>query len=106
MPKGWILFGLVSLKASANDATNEWNRAYHGTKRSALPGILRTGQLCPPGMRVVAGHTIGIRDGHIKRTFTRQNLATGGEEEFDPNQVFMSPSIKYSSDEIYAPGFE
>ena len=48
---------------------------------------------------------LGIRPGHIPdcpRRKPRRNKHTGLDEDFDPNQIFLSPAIKYSSNQIYA----
>ena len=45
---------------------------------------------------------LGIRLGHIRRLIPRRNEHTGLDEDFDPNQIFLSPAIKYSSNKCYA----
>jgi hypothetical protein len=48
-----------------------------------------------PGDTTADGTEITIREGHIPGIVSRTNRYTGKREDFDPNQVFTSPSIKY-----------
>eukprot|EP01083_Nonionella_stella_P167166 561122_1 len=43
-----------------------------------------------------------IQGGHIQKEFKRYNKYTKQTEKFDPNQIYMSPSIKYSGHGAYA----
>ena len=45
---------------------------------------------------------LGIGPGHIPRRHMRRNEHTGLDEDFDPNQIFLSPAIKYSGNPFYA----
>jgi hypothetical protein len=44
----------------------------------------------------LGGLELGIAAGHIPKPTTRTNRHTGERENFDPNQVFTSPSMRYS----------
>ena len=48
-----------------------------------------------PGEVTASGHKLPIRPGHIQGKQDRKNLFTGQQEEFDPVQIFTSPSIYY-----------
>lgn len=87
------------------DAQRMANRhvAFHGTKSDAAVAIL-TGsipQLLTPGTETESGFTLPIRPGHIPGGFTRINRRSGATETFDPNQIFMSPTIKYCEEPAY-----
>jgi hypothetical protein len=41
------------------------------------------------------------RPGHLSEAFVRTNTYTGRQEVFNPDQIFISPSIKYASLEQY-----
>ena len=71
--------------------------AFHGTKCDAAIAILssQNPQLLLPGTETESGFVLPIRDGHIPGKFERTNKYTGTKEQFDPNQIFMSPTIKY-----------
>jgi hypothetical protein len=70
---------------------------------NAVENILQTGSLAKAGDTTVGGNEVGVRGGHIKKPFDRTNAHTGQKERFDPNQIFMSPSIKYAGNpDVYA----
>mmetsp|Transcript_12088 Transcript_12088/g.28120 ORF Transcript_12088/g.28120 Transcript_12088/m.28120 type:complete len:148 (+) Transcript_12088:647-1090(+) len=70
--------------------------AFHGTKKDTAVEMLKNDwQLLCPGDVTASGYSIPVRPGHITGTFTRTNEDTGEPEQFDPQQVFTSPSIKY-----------
>jgi hypothetical protein len=54
------------------------------------------------GDLALGGQAIKILGGHIKKPFSRRNLFTEKQEEFDPNQIFTSPSPRYSNHAAYA----
>lgn len=108
LPVGWMRLGLKVHEgfAESNDIFRKWHISYHGTTASNLEPLFRGGlQLLKPGDVALGGAAIGIRPGHIPRTIRRKNLYTGLEEDFDVNQVFTSPSIRYSSHPAYAQQF-
>lgn len=102
-PIGWCRFGLhlpAGMDAQRMDARHV---AFHGTKSDAAVAIL-TGsnpQLLTPGTETESGFTLPIRPGHIAGGFTRINRRSGATETFDPNQIFMSPTIKYCEEPAY-----
>lgn len=107
IPVGW---SRISLRMGGNQAEavgvfRKWHTAFHGTKASALRGILSTGRLAKPGDTVLLDASkslhLEIRPLHIKKPFKRTNAHTGEKEMFDPNQIFLSPSIKYSENAVY-----
>ena len=54
------------------------------------------------GEGTASGYTLPIRPDHIERAFYRKNLFTDEEEEeFDPVQIFTSPSIHYCALPVY-----
>jgi hypothetical protein len=74
----------------------DWDVAFHGTKKDTAVEVLKSDwQLLLPGDVAPSGYQIPIRPGHIGGTFERTNSFTGEREEFDPVQVFTSPSIHY-----------
>jgi hypothetical protein len=76
----------------------EWDVAFHGTKKDTAVALLESEwQLLMPGEVTASGYELPIRPGHITATFERDNLFTGEREQFDPMQVFTSPSIHYCS---------
>jgi hypothetical protein len=100
LPKGWCGFGLKVDESGEFQHRNvfEWHVAFHGTKKDTAVAILNGAwQLLRPGEVTASGYTIPIRDGHIVKPFRRKNKCTGAMEDFDPNQIFTSPSIKYCS---------
>eukprot|EP01084_Bolivina_argentea_P068249 124205_1 len=109
LPVGWVRLGLKvdTLKASMNNVWDEWHVAYHGTKKDIIPQIFKAGlHLLKPGDITMDGDELGVRSGHIKKPFKRKNKYTGEDEKFDPNQIYVSPSITYASHNAYAPSFE
>lgn len=108
LPVGWMRLGLKVHEgfAESNDIYRKWHVSYHGTTANNIEPIFRGGlQLLKPGDVALGGTAIGIRPGHIPKPVRRMNLYTGLEEEFDINQIFTSPSIRYSSHPAYAKQF-
>ena len=69
--------------------------AFHGTTKEVLPLIFKAGLvLLKPGDHTINGDQLGIRAGHIPKSFKRYNKYSKEEETFDPNQIYVSPSIK------------
>jgi hypothetical protein len=100
LPKGWCGFGLRVDEAvfEHRNVFNTWNVAFHGTKKDTAVEILNgEWQLLRPGEVTATGFTIPIREGHIKSSFRRWNDYSKTHEDFNPNQIFTSPSIKYCS---------
>ncbi|XP_066291087.1 uncharacterized protein [Branchiostoma lanceolatum] len=89
-PVGWSRFGLSVNPAFTDEQLRvftDWHRAYHGTSPSAVKQILQTSsQLLMPGDVTLGG----------------QELGPGKGKGFDSVQVFVSPSIKYSGQDLYA----
>ena len=95
-----------SLGAFHKDAG--WHVAFHGTRVESLKGILSANALAKPGDEVVVGKDetmkLSIREdtGRIRREQRRENRHTRRAELFDPNQVFMSPTVRYCERSGYA----
>jgi hypothetical protein len=110
LPVGWCRFGLRANAAlvAANDPFNTWNGAFHGTSVPNMHRVFNAGlTLLKAGDIVLGeggkpGEVLGVGNGHIKAPFQRLNKFTGKQEQFDPNQIFSSPSIAYSSLPQYA----
>ena len=97
-PKGWCGFGLQidAAEYKRRKIFDDWHVAFHGTKKDTAVELLRSDwQLLMPGEVTPSGYKLPVRDGHIKKAFRRQNRFTKMEEEFDPVQIFTSPSIHY-----------
>ncbi|XP_035662162.1 uncharacterized protein LOC118406328 [Branchiostoma floridae] len=97
VPVGWGRFGLILNKVSEDKEVNvftNWHRAYHGTVPGVIKKILQTSQLLMPGDTALGGTQLAEREGH----FNDKRKPEG----FDTKQVYLSPSILYSGDDIYA----
>jgi hypothetical protein len=100
LPKGWCGFGLSVDEGgfALRNVFETWNVAFHGTKKDTAVEILNgEWQLLRPGEVTATGFRIPIREGHIKSSFRRRNNYSKTDEDFNPNQIFTSPSIKYCS---------
>ena len=109
IPLGWVRFGLKTdaAKCEMNNVWKEWHVAFHGTTKEIVPKIFKAGlQLLKPGDIALGGDALGIRAGHYKQPFKRKNKYSKEEEMFDTNQIFVSPSINYSGNQIYAKWFD
>ena len=96
VPKGWSAFGLAIDERQFRRAREggrvfeSWHVAFHGTTLHAITKILNGNwELLVPSKQNP------VRRGHIQQPFQRQNAHTGAEENFDPLQIFTSPSIRY-----------
>ncbi|CAF1216571.1 unnamed protein product [Rotaria sordida] len=89
IPRGWVRFGLYidDAQAQAENIWNKWVVSYHGTNPQAAKSIIEHHQFLLPGDQCIGGHVIRIREGHIPGKF----------------QVYTSPTIAYSGDDIYSP---
>ncbi|XP_078368543.1 neuralized-like protein 4 [Oculina patagonica] len=95
IPIGWCRFGLkVQPRASALDVFDKWHVAFHGTKLGSVNAILKCGDLLIPGDVVLGGKEISEEKGH----FNDMRKPRG----FDTKQIFVSPSVLYAEDDIYA----
>ncbi|XP_077985932.1 neuralized-like protein 4 [Glandiceps talaboti] len=95
VPIGWCRFGLkVPPRAEALNVFDSWHVAFHGTTEKALIYILETGDLLMPGDTLKTGEKLGECYGH----YTKDNRPPG----FDTEQIFLSPSIKYSGCNVYS----
>eukprot|EP01084_Bolivina_argentea_P138660 244075_1 len=105
LPIGWCRLGLDTPVGfcKLNEVWKKWHVGFHGTTKETVPLIFK-GRLIllKAGDVALGGAKLGIRDGHIPKPFKRNNLYTKKEEVFDPNQIFLSQSIKYSGGEVYA----
>ena len=93
----------VNAKILMNNVWDEWHVAFHGTTKDIVPKTFQSGlTLLKPGDVTMECKELDIRSGHIKKQFKRYNKYSKSEEIFDPNQVYTSPSIKYSGHGAYA----
>eukprot|EP01084_Bolivina_argentea_P201507 344445_1 len=109
VPIGWTRLGLKTdtSKCEMNNVWQEWHVGFHGTKKEIVPQIFKAGlQLLKPGDITIDGAKLAIRSGHIKKPFKRYNNYTKKYEMFDPNQIYVSPSIKYASYNAYSSWFD
>ncbi|XP_070553384.1 neuralized-like protein 4 isoform X2 [Ptychodera flava] len=96
VPFGWCRFALKTPpKASALDVFKKWHVAFHGTRLESVKPILETGEFLMPGDVRMGGAKLSECDGH----FSDDNKPQG----FDTKQIFLSPSIRYSGCDVYAP---
>eukprot|EP00940_MAST-03C_sp_MAST-3C-sp2_P002541 g2541.t1 len=107
LPVGWCRIGLVPTFgmafAQANEVFEKWHVSYHGTTKASGSQIMKGGLLLlKAGDVALGGSKLGVRAGHILKKFKRINKHTRKEELFDPNQIFTSPSIRYSAHPAYA----
>lgn len=72
-----------------------WSTAWHGTKFKFLESIMNYG-LRPSGTKLENGTEINPIAGHIKLNKTVQNIKNWAKA------IFVSPSIFYSADVVYA----
>jgi hypothetical protein len=103
-PKGWCGLGLLidAGEFKRRGIFSDWDVAFHGTKKDTAMAVLKSEwQLLMPGEVTASGYELPIRDGHITAPFDRPNDFTGEREEFDPVQVFTSPSIHYCAYEDF-----
>ncbi|CAF3466051.1 unnamed protein product [Rotaria socialis] len=89
IPRGWVRFGLYidDAQAEVERIWNKWVVSYHGTSPQSAKSIIEHHQFLLPGDQCMGGHVIRIREGHIPNKF----------------QVYTSPTIIYSGDDIYTP---
>ncbi|XP_078679054.1 neuralized-like protein 4 [Branchiostoma floridae x Branchiostoma belcheri] len=100
LPLGWSRFALqvplpqVKLPRGGTVAAfDSWQMCFHGTLRDNVKPILDTGGLRRPGDNI-SGGTLSQRNGHYNEEWK--------PEGFDTLQVFVSPSIRYSSKDAYS----
>lgn len=102
---GWVRFGVRrdAVKWRLHDIENAWPRAYHGSTAQGVSKILRAGCcLLKSGDEDINRETVRVRRGHHKRARTRLNAYSNELELFDPNQVFLSPSLRCAALKTYA----
>eukprot|EP01084_Bolivina_argentea_P250158 419058_1 len=107
IPIEWSRIGLHvdAGKCKINNVWEDWHVAYHGCSLQAAQSIFKSGlHLLKPGDFAVGGNKLQITEGHINDTFLRHNKYSKKQEHFDPNQIFVSPSIRYAG--IYAEPFD
>lgn len=105
VPVGFVRLGILVHPGIAleNRIFEDWHVSYHGTASTSIEPIFKSGlKLLMPGDLALGGSPVGIRIGHIRRPFKRMNRASGCEEDFDPCQIFTSPSIRYASHGAFA----
>ena len=88
IPRGWVRFGLNvdGAQANAENIWRGWVVTYHGTSPIAAKSIVEHHQFLLPGDQCIDGKIIRIGAGHIPGKF----------------QVYTSPTIAYSSLEVYS----
>ncbi|XP_070553369.1 uncharacterized protein [Ptychodera flava] len=99
VPIGWCRFALKTApKAKALNVFKEWHVAFHGTRLEAVKPILETGELLMPGDTRLGGEKLSECPGHFTDAWK--------PKAFDTKQIFLSPSIRYSGCDVYAPATE
>eukprot|EP01084_Bolivina_argentea_P102118 182989_1 len=99
IPIKWARFGLKTDNGfcKIHNVWNNWHVGYHGTSKDTVCKIFDGKlMLLKPGDIAIGGNKLNIKSGHIKKPFKRYNKYTKKYEMFDPNQIYISPSIKYS----------
>ena len=85
----------VHVSANINCFHNFQSAAFHGCSIESAREIFKTGlHLLKPGDSTITGATLEIKDGHNDGPHMRLNRYSNKHEMFDPNQIFVSPSIK------------
>eukprot|EP01084_Bolivina_argentea_P150931 263510_1 len=105
LPVEWVRFGLKTDEAKClmNNIWTKWHVAFHGTMKDIIPQIFKAGLvLLRAGDVTINGDELGVRGGHIQKPFERYNKYSKQNETFNPNQIYLSPSIKYSGHGAYA----
>jgi hypothetical protein len=105
LPAGWSRLGLSVDHGFVkhNKVFETWHNSFHGTNAQGVKKIIAGGKrLLKPGDVPLGGGRCEIQEGHIANSWNRMNKHTGEMEEFNPNNIFTSPSIIYSSDDRYA----
>eukprot|EP01084_Bolivina_argentea_P304124 525163_1 len=108
LPVGWVRFGVKTndAKCEMNHVWTSWHAGFHGTNKETVAEIFKAGLvLLKPGDITMDGKKLASRDAHIQEPFVRYNKYYKAKEIFDPNQIYISPSIKYAADEIYSNWF-
>jgi hypothetical protein len=102
-PIGWCRLGMKLPAGMSADMMDAGHVAFHGTRKETAVAILQSKnpQLLKPGTITESGFKIPIRSGHIEEPQNRLNKHSGEMEMFDPNQIFMSPTIKYCEHASY-----
>ncbi|XP_070554676.1 neuralized-like protein 4 [Ptychodera flava] len=85
-------------KARALNVFEKWHRAFHGTRKDSVKSILKTGELLIPGDTLLGGRKLSEGPGHYTDDWK--------PKDFDTKQIFMSPSVRYSGMDVYAPACE
>ena len=86
----------VNAKILMNNVWDEWHVAFHGTSKQDVYEIFQSGLvLLKAGDYTMSGDKLKMRTGHFQASFNRWNEYYQQYEDFDPNQIFVSPSIRY-----------
>jgi hypothetical protein len=86
VPKGWCGFARKLPPKAEDLEIFKWPVAFHGCPSGVLPSVLRESSLLVPGDTLINGSKLPHR------------LTQGGDERI---QIYTSPSIKYSTLDIY-----
>ncbi|XP_077976977.1 neuralized-like protein 4 [Glandiceps talaboti] len=92
LPIGWVRFGLKIIPD--RNKAYKWHVGYHGTKVSCVDAITRTMVFLKPGSADPEGGSVRPRIGHFNAKY--------GPSDFNWQQIFASPTIKYSGNDAYA----
>ena len=93
LPRGWYRYGIKIRKEYVGNQHKvcDWHVAYHGASTEVVKSIVEHKRIMFPGDKLNNGTTLQVKHGQC---FAEQ---FGGRPV-----VYLSPSIKYSSDDVYA----
>lgn len=96
IPLGWYRYGIMLHDEYINKRAEieTWHVAYHGTKPATLESILSHHKIMFPGDRLNDGTVLPVRLGQAWADWVGDGKKT---------VIYISPSILYSSDFLYAP---
>ena len=95
LPIGWYRYGIkIREDYSENKYIGmNWPVAYHGTKKENIPSIVKEKRILFPGDKLKDGTIIKIRHNNC------------WAKHFKRSPIYLSPSILYASQNLYAPSF-
>ena len=98
LPLGFTRIGLETSTAKWEmNNIDDWNIAYHGCSKYDVVNILKSGLLLKPGDVTINGQELNPNSFHTQHPYKRYNEYQRKYELFDPNQIFITPSIEYAA---------